>query len=79
MSFSHSAQVSREGMYVLVASPLAYQAFFQLLKERGKERRRHKGESAASGRWKEGGEGGEGGEGEEGAGGGGVLFSFSDS
>ena len=73
MSFSHSAQVSREGMYVLVASPLAYQAFFQLLKERGKERRRHKGES---GRWKEGGEGGEG---EEGAGGGGVLFSFSDS
>ena len=37
-------------------------SFFQLLKERGKERRRHKGESAASGRWKEEGEGGEGGE-----------------
>ena len=59
-------------MYYIVASPLAYQAFFQLLKERGKERRRHNGESAASGRWKEGEEGGEGGE--EGEGGEGELL-----
>ena len=60
----------KRGYTLQVASPLSYQIFFQLLKERGKERRRHKGESAASGRWKEGEEGeaggeeGEGGEGE---------------
>ena len=39
-----------------IARPVSYQVYFQLFKERGKERRRHKGESG----WWKGGESGEG-------------------
>ena len=59
LCFDHYVQLctfQERGSVNSIARPVSYQVYFQLFKEGGKERRRHRGESG----WWKGGESGEG-------------------